>query len=99
MRSTPLPTGWSEALHGVQAGCAESEASTSPHCPINFPAAISTAASFNKTLFAQVGAVIDTEARALWNEGVTNGLTFCESKRTLRMRDAFSAPSDSSSEL
>jgi beta-glucosidase-like glycosyl hydrolase len=77
---------WSEALHGVQAGCAQSSANVSSssstltqpldNCPVNMPSAISSAAPFDKQLFAEIGAVIGTEARALWNEGVTNGLTF-----------------------
>ena len=66
---------WSEALHGVQAGCAQADDGSS-RCPTGFPAAISTAASFNATLFRAVGSVIGAEARALANEGVTNGFTF-----------------------
>ena len=58
-----MPSGWNEALHGVQA--------KSP--PINtttvFPAPMTTAASFNKTLFHMVGAAESTEARAVYNLG------------------------------
>lgn len=46
------------------------------HCPVNMPSAISSAAAFDRVLWARIGATIGTEARALWNEGVTNGLTF-----------------------
>ena len=65
---------WSEALHGVQSGCANTAQGS--RCPVSFPAAISTAASFNKTLFEAVGNVIGTEARALSNIGVADGFTF-----------------------
>ena len=54
---------WNEALHGVQA--------TSP--PINtttvFPAPLTTAASFNKSLFHLVGTAESVEARAVYNMG------------------------------
>lgn len=75
---------WSEALHGVQSGCAAA-AATGPltggsglrsFCPVSFPAAISTAASFNKSLFHAVGTAIGTEARALSNVGAADGWTF-----------------------
>lgn len=54
---------WNEALHGVQA--------KSP--PINtttvFPAPLTTAASFNKSLFHMVGSAESVEARAVYNMG------------------------------
>ena len=66
---------WSEALHGVQSGCATGADGRS-RCPISFPAAISTAAAFNKSLFFSVGDAIGTEARAMSNVGAADGWTF-----------------------
>jgi hypothetical protein len=66
---------WSEALHGVQSGCAHG-AGHETHCPVSFPAAISTSASFNSTLFHAVGDAVGTEARALSNVGAADGYTF-----------------------
>ena len=45
---------WPEALHGVQVSSAKGLDGT--HSPVSFPSAISTAASFNKSLFSLVGA-------------------------------------------
>ena len=67
---------WSEALHGVEAGCAEAAPGGAARCPTGFPAALSTAASFNATLFAAVGDAVGREARALYNSGTANGLAF-----------------------
>jgi beta-glucosidase-like glycosyl hydrolase len=69
---------WNEALHGVQNGCADptTPSDKAKHCPTSFPAAISTAASINRTLFYMIGKTVGTEARALANEHATDGLTF-----------------------
>ena len=66
---------WSEALHGVQTGCATADDGTR-RCPTGYPSAISSAASFNKTLFSAIGSAIGAEARALANVGVSNGFTY-----------------------
>ena len=65
---------WSEALHGV---------AYSPGVNYNgpikattmFPQVMTTASSFNATLFNEIGTVISTEARAMWNNNQA-GLTF-----------------------
>eukprot|EP01083_Nonionella_stella_P160479 524713_1 len=65
---------WSEALHGV---------AHSPGVNYNgvikattmFPQVITTAASFNTSLFRRIGNVISTEARSMFNNGQA-GLTF-----------------------
>ncbi|XAR72962.1 Xylan 1,4-beta-xylosidase [Bertholletia excelsa] len=66
---------WSEALHGVS--------NTGPGVRFNatvpgatsFPAVILSAASFNATLWYEMGQVVSTEARAMHNVGLA-GLTF-----------------------
>lgn len=65
---------WSEALHGVQSSCANG--ASGRRCPVSFPAAISTAASYNSSLFHAVGDAVGTEARALSNIGAADGFTF-----------------------
>ncbi|CAK9176754.1 unnamed protein product [Ilex paraguariensis] len=66
---------WSEALHGVS--------NTGPGVHFNatvpgatsFPAVILSAASFNASLWLELGRVVSTEARAMYNGGLA-GLTF-----------------------
>ena len=81
---------WNEALHGVAGtgiaaagsipskweSCVPTGGLFSTHkCATSFPAGITTACSFNKTLMHAVGSAIGTEARVFSNKGVT-GLTF-----------------------
>jgi hypothetical protein len=54
---------WNEALHGVQAKSPPITSTTV------FPAPLTTAASFNKTLFHMVGSAEALEARAVYNLG------------------------------
>ena len=65
---------WSEALHGVA-----NSPGVNYNGPIKattmFPQVITTAATFNSSLFEQIGTVISTEARAMWNNAQA-GLTF-----------------------
>lgn len=60
------PTG--ECLHGFVADCGKN---TTGHtnCPTVFPAGLTTAASFNDTLFHAIGTVISVEGRAFSNQG------------------------------
>lgn len=66
---------WSEALHGVS--------NTGPGVKFggefpgvtSFPQVITTAASFNATLWEAIGQVVSDEARAMYNGGVA-GLTY-----------------------
>jgi beta-glucosidase-like glycosyl hydrolase len=62
-------TWWNEALHGVCRGCGEK-------CFTQFPEAVAMSCSFNATLWHAIGAAISTEARAAYNVGGLNGLTF-----------------------
>lgn len=65
---------WNEALHGVALSAGVSF--TSPtSVATSFPQIISTAASFNRSLFFQIGDAISTEARAFYNAN-HSGLTF-----------------------
>lgn len=81
---------WSEALHGVQSGCVNMAGGKS-RCPVSFPAAITTAASFNKTLFHDVGNAIGTEARAMSNVGAADGWSFWSPNLNIvRVRSAYS---------
>ncbi|KAL8129635.1 hypothetical protein V2J09_018790 [Rumex salicifolius] len=66
---------WSEALHGVSyVGPGTRFTSVIPGAT-SFPQVITTAASFNTTLFEAIGKVVSTEARAMYNVGLA-GLTF-----------------------
>ncbi|KAL2513694.1 Beta-D-xylosidase 4 [Forsythia ovata] len=66
---------WAEALHGVSFyGFATHFANPVP-AATSFPQVILTAASFNESLFEIIGKVVSTEARAMYNVGLT-GLTF-----------------------
>lgn len=59
---------WSEALHGVADSPGVHFGGAIP-CATSFPQVITTAASFNATLFHAIGAAVGTEARALNNAG------------------------------
>ena len=66
---------WSEALHGVSyVGPGTSFNATVPGAT-SFPAVILSAASFNKTLWYKMGQTVSTEARAMYNVGLS-GLTY-----------------------
>ncbi|XP_068656838.1 probable beta-D-xylosidase 5 [Aristolochia californica] len=66
---------WSEALHGVSnTGPGVVFNSTIPSAT-SFPAVILSAATFNKSLWYQMGRVVSTEARAMHNVGLA-GLTY-----------------------
>ncbi|RLN73890.1 hypothetical protein BBJ28_00006355 [Nothophytophthora sp. Chile5] len=65
---------WNEALHGVALSPAVTFRDPTP-AATSFPQVISTAASFNRTLFYQIADVISTEARAFYNSK-NAGLTF-----------------------
>ena len=65
---------WSEALHGV-AGSPGVNYNGPIKNTTMFPQVITTASSFNNTLFNEIGKVISTEARAMWNNNQA-GLTF-----------------------
>ena len=65
---------WSEALHGV----AESPGVTfvgTVTAATSFPQPLHSSQSFNRTLFATLGAAISTEARAM-NSVAQSGLTY-----------------------
>ena len=66
---------WSEALHGVSnVGPGVKFGGAFPGAT-SFPQVITTAASFNESLWEAIGAVVSDEARAMYNEG-TAGLTY-----------------------
>ncbi|GLT91428.1 hypothetical protein SLE2022_093160 [Rubroshorea leprosula] len=66
---------WSEALHGVSnVGPGTHFDNSVPGATI-FPTVILTAASFNQSLWKNIGQVVSTEARAMYNVG-NAGLTF-----------------------
>ncbi|XP_027161060.1 probable beta-D-xylosidase 5 [Coffea eugenioides] len=66
---------WNEALHGVSnAGKGVRFNETVPGAT-SFPAVILSAASFNTDLWYKMGQVVSTEARAMYNVGLS-GLTF-----------------------
>ncbi|KAF8406210.1 hypothetical protein HHK36_008295 [Tetracentron sinense] len=66
---------WSEALHGVSnTGPGVRFNSTVPGAT-SFPAVILSAATFNPSLWYEMGQVVSTEARAMYNVGLA-GLTY-----------------------
>ncbi|XP_074347903.1 beta-xylosidase/alpha-L-arabinofuranosidase 2-like [Apium graveolens] len=66
---------WCEALHGVGATGRGTNFSSPIKAATSFPQVICTAASFNSSLFYTLGKVVSTEARAVYNVGLS-GLTF-----------------------
>ncbi|KAI4344812.1 hypothetical protein L6164_012000 [Bauhinia variegata] len=66
---------WSEALHGVSnVGPGTKFGGAFPGATA-FPQVITTAASFNESLWQEIGRVVSDEARAMYNGGMA-GLTF-----------------------
>ncbi|KAJ7955192.1 Beta-D-xylosidase [Quillaja saponaria] len=66
---------WSEALHGVSnVGPGTKFGGAFPGAT-SFPQVITTAASFNQSLWKEIGRVVSDEARAMYNGGVA-GLTY-----------------------
>ncbi|XP_034932153.1 putative beta-D-xylosidase [Populus alba] len=66
---------WSEALHGVSnVGPGTKFGGAFPGAT-SFPQVITTAASFNESLWEEIGRVVSDEARAMFNGG-TAGLTY-----------------------
>ncbi|XP_058082070.1 probable beta-D-xylosidase 2 [Magnolia sinica] len=66
---------WSEALHGVSnVGPGVKFGGNFP-VATSFPQVISTAASFNESLWEEIGRVVSDEARAMYNGGIA-GLTY-----------------------
>ncbi|KNA08510.1 hypothetical protein SOVF_161960 [Spinacia oleracea] len=66
---------WSEALHGVSNTGPGTRFSNVVPGATSFPQVITTAASFNTTLFEAIGKVVSSEARAMYNVGLA-GLTY-----------------------
>ncbi|XP_020579311.1 probable beta-D-xylosidase 7 [Phalaenopsis equestris] len=67
---------WSEALHGISDAGRGIHYNGSISSGTSFPQVILTAASFNPLLWYRIGEAIGTEARALYNAGQAEGLTF-----------------------
>ncbi|KAH7573495.1 hypothetical protein ACOSQ2_007487 [Xanthoceras sorbifolium] len=66
---------WSEALHGVSnVGPGTKFGGAFPGAT-SFPQVITTAASFNQSLWEEIGRVVSDEARAMYNGGMA-GLTY-----------------------
>jgi hypothetical protein len=78
---------FSEACHGILAGCLRGTAD-STGCPSSFPMPIGQAASFNETLWIKVATAISDEARALQNGGVT-GVNFFAPNINVRLTPLF----------
>ncbi|KAF7813558.1 beta-D-xylosidase 1 [Senna tora] len=66
---------WSEALHGVSDVGPGAKFGGPYPAATSFPQVISTAASFNQSLWHQIGRVVSDEARAMYNGGMA-GLTY-----------------------
>ncbi|GMI72125.1 beta-xylosidase 1, BETA-XYLOSIDASE 1 [Hibiscus trionum] len=66
---------WSEALHGVSNVGPGTKFGGSFPGATSFPQVITTTASFNESLWEQIGRVVSDEARAMYNGGMA-GLTY-----------------------
>ncbi|KAK1354270.1 putative beta-D-xylosidase 2 [Heracleum sosnowskyi] len=66
---------WSEALHGVSNVGPGTRFGGEFPAATSFPQVITTAASFNSTLWEEIGRVVSDEARAMYNGGM-GGLTY-----------------------
>ncbi|XP_028767709.1 probable beta-D-xylosidase 5 [Neltuma alba] len=66
---------WSEALHGVSNVGPGTKFNKTVPGATSFPAVILSAASFNESLWLEMGRVVSTEARGMYNVGLA-GLTF-----------------------
>lgn len=66
---------WSEALHGVSNVGPGTKFQGPFPAATSFPQVISTAATFNESLWEAIGRVVSDEARAMYNGG-TAGLTY-----------------------
>ncbi|KAL9671930.1 hypothetical protein QQ045_009503 [Rhodiola kirilowii] len=66
---------WSEALHGVSNVGPGTKFGGDFPAATSFPQVILTAASFNDSLWEEIGKVVSDEARAMYNGGMA-GLTF-----------------------
>lgn len=66
---------WSEALHGVSNVGPGVHFNATVPAATSFPAVILSGASFNTTLWLDMGQVVSTEARAMYNVGLA-GLTY-----------------------
>ncbi|KAJ6680089.1 ALPHA-L-ARABINOFURANOSIDASE/BETA-D-XYLOSIDASE [Salix purpurea] len=64
---------WSEALHGVSNVGPGTKFGGAFPVATSFPQVITTAASFNATLWEAIGQVVSDEARAMFNGGETPG--------------------------
>ncbi|XP_057442573.1 probable beta-D-xylosidase 7 [Lotus japonicus] len=67
---------WSEALHGVADAGKGIRFNGTIKSATSFPQVILTAASFDANLWYQISKVIGTEARAVYNAGQAQGMTF-----------------------
>ncbi|CAH1443281.1 unnamed protein product [Lactuca virosa] len=67
---------WSEALHGVSNSGYGIRFNGTIKSATSFPQVILTAASFDARLWYRIGQAIGLEARAVYNQGQANGMTF-----------------------
>ncbi|PIA28478.1 hypothetical protein AQUCO_06900035v1, partial [Aquilegia coerulea] len=67
---------WSEALHGVSYTGRGIRFNGTIHFATSFPQIILTAATFDAQLWYRIGRAIGIEARAVYNAGQANGMTF-----------------------
>ncbi|KAJ0988602.1 hypothetical protein J5N97_006958 [Dioscorea zingiberensis] len=67
---------WSESLHGVSNVGRGIYLNSTIRSATSFPQVILSAASFNPGLWYRIGQAIGTEARAVYNAGQAEGLTF-----------------------
>lgn len=61
--------GSGEALHGAATGCLSVSESNNTGCPTSFPCPMALGASFDTSLWENVGLAIGLESRALYNAG------------------------------
>eukprot|EP01084_Bolivina_argentea_P150738 263219_1 len=63
------PNIWHEALHGISTDCGQTY-NNNTGCPTSFPNPLLLGATFNRSLWREIGKTISDEGRSLYNQGV-----------------------------
>ena len=67
-------------------GCGTPSGTNSTGCATSFPHALALGATFNRSLWSMVGAVIGLEGRALQNENAGGGVAYFVSSQAIAIQ-------------